>query len=71
MIFKKEAVADDAGQRILVSNGTVKPAQTVYDHIAAGALTDKTVTCNATATASGSPAGPYEFTITFTSTDAS
>lgn len=62
-------VQDGAGQQTIVSGGTEQTAQTVYTGIAAGTLSSKTVTYTASATAAGSRAGSYLFTVTFTSSD--
>lgn len=63
-------VADGAGEQTICTDGTATVGgAVVYTAITAGALTDKTVTYHATATASGSPAADYVFAITYTSTD--
>ncbi len=63
------AVAGGAGTVTLVNNGTRGSAQVVRTGIAAGAITDATVTYGAQCTASGTIAGSYTFTVTFTSLD--
>lgn len=65
------AVQDGTGPEGIVVSGTVQAAQVVYTGIAAGTLTDKAVTYTASATAAGSRAGNYVFTVTFTSSDVS
>ena len=62
-------VADGAGTVTLVSAGVEQGALDVYTGISAGELTNKTVTFGASATASGSRAGDYVWTVTFTSED--
>jgi len=55
------------GAQTLVSGGSPQGPKTVYTGISAGTLKDKTVTYRATATASGTRPGSYQFTVTFTS----
>lgn len=63
------SVAGGAGERTLVNAGTGQSAQQVWNNIPRGAITDAEVTYSASATAAGTPAGSYTFTVTFTSTD--
>jgi len=64
------AVAGGAGTVTLVSGGTrYGSPQAVWNNIPRGAISDATVTYGASATASGTEAGSYTFTVTFTSTD--
>lgn len=64
------AVTGGAGTVTLVTGGTRNtPAPVVWSNIAAGAISNAVVTYGASATASGTRAGDYTFTVTFTSLD--
>ena len=62
-------VTGGAGYQTIVNSGTAQAAQTVYTGIAAGVVSAATVTYRAQCTASGTPAGNYDFTVTFTASD--
>jgi hypothetical protein len=66
------AVTGGAGEVTLVSGGTrnMNPLA-VWNNIPRGAISNAAVTYAAAATASGTEAGSYTFTVTFTSTDQS
>jgi len=63
------SVADGAGEVTLATDGIQGAGGVVYTGIAAGILTNKTVTYGASATASGTRADDYTWTVTFTSAD--
>lgn len=63
------AVTGGAGEVTLVTGGTPNAAQQVWANIAAGAISNAVVTYGASATASGTRAGNYTFTVTYTSLD--
>lgn len=65
-------VAGGAGLVNILNAGTrVATPPVVWSNIAAGAISDAVVTYDASATASGTLAGDYTITVTFTSQDAS
>lgn len=64
------SVAGGAGTVTLVSDGVRHGSpQSVWNNIPRGAISNAVVTYGASATASGTEAGSYMFTVTFTSTD--
>lgn len=60
------AVDGGAGTKTLLANGAPVSAQVVYNDILAGALTNRTITYEATATKAGTPNGNYRLAITYT-----
>ncbi|MGO9146654.1 MAG: hypothetical protein ACLQDF_09820 [Desulfomonilia bacterium] len=63
--------AHATGTQTIVTAGTANTAQPVLSSIPNGAITGAVVTYGASCTATGTPAGSYTFTVTFTSLDAS
>lgn len=66
------AVAGGLGAKTLVLSGAAQPVQTLASGIAAGALSNRTITYTASCTASGtivSADATFTFTVTFTAVD--